>query len=362
MQHERGVCLCGGFARVLRNNDARYCDISQKENRKRQRHWIQSITMPSASLSYLRPEVAALKQVLDKFVEEECIPAEKEFEEHIQKRTGAARWTLDAIPPCMERLKSRAKQLGLWNLFIPPHLISKLPDRSLGPSIALNYREYGVLCESMGRSPTIASEACNCGAPDTGNMEVFLEFGTPAQKRDYLIPLLRGKIRSCFLMTEPAVASSDPTNLETKLVPTGPSSFRLDGRKWWSTGAMHPKCRVALVVTKLVGSTSKHQAHTIVAVPMPQASVRCVRPLTVMGYDDAPHGHAEVLLDGVTVTRDDLVGGEGSGFLVSQARLGPGRIHHCMRAIGMGTCQLGLHCRMVLTCCSLPSIRDDDQA
>ena len=293
------------------------------------------------SLTYLRPEVAALKKRLDDFVENECIPAEAEFEAHLADRHGNDRWTMDAIPPCLDRLKKRAQELGLWNLFIPPHLIPKIPDRRYAPSIALSYREYGILCESLGRSPHLAPEACNTSAPDTGNMEVLLEFGTRAQKERYLIPLLRGEIRSAFLMTEPAVASSDPTNLQTKLIKRtgllGGTDFVLKGRKWWSTGAMDPRTRVALVVARMEGSSaSKHGAHTIVAVPMPQPNVRMVRPLTLFGYDDAPFGHAEVDLDNVVLTPDDLVLGEGSGFQVSQARLGPGRIHHCMRAIGMG--------------------------
>ena len=306
--------------------------------------------MSLVSLSYLRPEVAALKAKLDRFVEEECIPAEREFDEHLQKRHGADRWVLGAIHPCLERLKTRAKELGLWNIFIPPHLVHKIPDPTLAPSLSLSYREYGILCESLGRCASLAPEACNTSAPDTGNMEVLLEFATPAQQQMYLLPLLRGEIRSCFLMTEPDVASSDPTNLETSLqkqIVNGKVQYVLTGRKWWSTGAMDPRCRLALVVAKMDYShpscpqqedanDSKHGAHTIVAVPMPQPSVNVKRALTVFGYDDAPHGHAEVELNQIRLTEADLILGEGSGFRVSQARLGPGRIHHCMRAIGTG--------------------------
>lgn len=308
-----------------------------------------------SSLLYLRPEVQALKEKLDDFVENECIPAEAAFDEHLKGRHGTERWSLDAVPPILEHLKSRAKLLGLWNLFIPLHLIDKIPDPSLAPSIQLTYREYGILCESLGRCPMIAPEACNTSAPDTGNMEVLLEFGTPQQRTKYLLPLLRGEIRSTFLMTEPQVASSDPTNLETKLVKrrnktTGQWEYILTGRKWWSTGAMDPRCRLALVVARMEyetmednamgvtnqGGPSPHGTHTIVAVPLPHPAVKCVRPLTCFGYDDAPHGHAEVELYGVVLSSEDLILGEGSGFRVSQARLGPGRIHHCMRAIGMG--------------------------
>jgi acyl-CoA dehydrogenase len=325
--------------------------------------------MATSSLSYLRPPVAALKSKLDRFVQEECIPAEHEFEEHLRDRHGKDRWTADAIPPCMERLKSRAKELGLWNLFIPPHLVPKIPEPSLAPTVSLTFREYGILCESLGRCPHIAPEACNTSAPDTGNMEVLLEFATPAQQQAYLLPLLRGDIRSCFLMTEPDVASSDPTNLETQLqkriLPNGSVEYVLTGRKWWSTGAMDPRCRLALVVAKMDYShpsccargaddtTSElHGAHTIVALPMPNHAVVLERALTVFGYDDAPHGHAQVLLDGVCLKAADLIHGEGSGFRVSQARLGPGRIHHCMRAIGIGKYTFGcmLYCAILFVC------------
>ena len=195
--------------------------------------------------------------------------------------------------------------------------------------------------------------ACNCSAPDTGNMEVLLEFGTSWQQKQFLIPLLKGEIRSTFLMTEPQVASSDPTNLETILVKrvcpsTGIASYTLTGSKWWSTGAMDPRCRIGIVVAKMEDKStgnqskeaSKHGKHTIVMFPLPHPNVRAVRALTVFGYDDAPFGHAEVELNDVPLTHKHLIGGEGSGFKVSQARLGPGRIHHCMRAIGMGKWRL----------------------
>lgn len=291
-------------------------------------------------LTYLRPEVAAIKETLDLFVEE-CISQEKNYLEHIAKFHGAARWTAAAVPPCLNRLKDRAKQLGLWNLFIPIHLIDKVPDASLRPKVALTFREYGILCESLGRCPMLAPEACNTSAPDTGNMEVLLEFGTPEQQERYLLPLLRGDIRSAFLMTEPNVASSDPTNLQTKLVKKPNGCYELSGTKWWSTGAMDPRCRVALVVAKVVDNKTKktrasmHKAHTIVAIDLPNPQVKFLRALTVFGYDDAPHGHAEVQLDRVHVRPTDLILGEGAGFEISQARLGPGRIHHCMRAVGI---------------------------
>lgn len=298
----------------------------------------------SCSLTALRPEVAELKKRLDRFVEEECIPAEADFVAHMNDRHGKDRWTTEAVPPCLKRLKQRARDLGLWNLFIPPRLIHRVPDPSLAPKILLSNREYGVLCESLGRCPMLAPEACNTSAPDTGNMEVLLEFGSPQQQQEYLIPLLRGEIRSAFLMTEPDVASSDPTNLATSLTKKkgtdGSDEYILNGCKWWSTGAMDPRCRMALVVARMDyrdnKSSSKHGAHTIVLVPMPQPGVIVERALTVFGYDDAPHGHAQVRLSQVRLTKENLIAGEGEGFMVSQARLGPGRIHHGMRAIGMG--------------------------
>lgn len=300
-----------------------------------------SLNNPLPSLTYLHPEVAQLKVRLDDFIENDVIPAEEQYCQHMATRTGKDRWSMQALPPSLSQLQQKAQELGLWNLFLPPRLIPHIPAsaKSLAPTTTLTYREYGILAESMGRSE-LGSMACNCSAPDTGNMEVLLEFGTPQQKETYLVPLLQGKIRSTFLMTEPEVASSDPTNLETKLIKKSDNDYILSGRKWWSTGAMDPRCRMALVVAKIEDTTgtseeNKHNQHTIVLVPLPHPKVHSVRPLTVFGYDDAPFGHAEVLLDNVPLSREQLVGGEGSGFKVSQARLGPGRIHHCMRAVGL---------------------------
>lgn len=310
------------------------------------------------SLEELSPHVEALKNKLSVFVEQHCIPAEREFEDHMKRRFGKDRWTMEAIPPCVERLKQTAKSMGLWNLFIPPHLIKSIPPH-LAPSCPLSFREYGILCETMGRS-FLAPEACNCNAPDTGNMEVLMHHGTEQQKQQYLIPLLEGKIRSAFLMTEPSVASSDATNIQStltrieKTTANGPKvSYILNGQKWWSTGAMDPRCKVALVLCRMdysqcqssnnnnnnnsSGSASnrRHGAHTVVLIDMNNEGVEMVRPLTVFGYDDAPHGHAEVKLTNIQVSPSDLIIGEGSGFQVAQSRLGPGRIHHCMRSIGL---------------------------
>lgn len=193
--------------------------------------------VPAASLTWLRPEVAELQRKLNDFVQDECIPAEAIVEAHLRDRHGADRWTRDAIPPVLHRLQERAKALGLWNMFLPQHLIPTVRrlDPSLVPDICLSYREYGILCESLGRSPYLAPQACNCSAPDTGNMEVLLEFGTLQQQQTYGLPLLRGETRSAFLMTEPAVASSDATNLTTKLVRLDKNRYQVTGRKWWST-------------------------------------------------------------------------------------------------------------------------------
>jgi len=263
---------------------------------------------------------------------------------------------MDAVPPVMDRLKQEAKRQGLWNLFLPHRLPDYLPA-NLSPSLYLSNREYGILCEIMGRS-FLCPEACNCSAPDTGNMEVLLTHGSLAQQKLYLPSLLEGKIRSCFLMTEPDVASSDATNIETRLTKkivhvNGKNTVRyvLNGKKWWSTGAMDPRCKVALVLAKMDYSSvsdadadadadgandagaGAHGSHTVVLVPMEK--VKMVRALTVFGYDDAPHGHAEVKLDNIELDESCLVLGEGRGFEIAQSRLGPGRIHHCMRAVGL---------------------------
>lgn len=309
------------------------------------------------SLQYLRPEVRQLEMKLQKFVKEYCEPAEVEYERHMETRFGKERWTRNAVPPCVGALKKKAQELGLWNLFLSTHPISASLLNLLSPEVAtkivpsqyLSTREYGVLCELMGRS-FLAPEACNCSAPDTGNMEVLLKHGTTEQQLQYLVPLLEGRIRSCFLMTEPDVASSDALNIQTKLTKViaedGSSvQYVLNGRKWWSTGAMDPRCEVALVLAKMdysklpldsqATSASNHNGHTVVIVPMKHAGVKLIRPLTVLGFDDAPSGHAEVELSDVVLDESALIIGEGSGFLIAQSRLGPGRIHHCMRAVGL---------------------------
>jgi len=309
------------------------------------------------SLLALSPKAEALKVKLEKFVTQRCIPAEKDYERHVAQFSGADRWSAAAVPPVIEQLKSEAQALGFWNLFLPHPVPNHLSGESDGnginisPSTYLSNREYGILCEIMGRS-ALTPEACNCSAPDTGNMEVLLKHGTKEQQSKYLKPLLKGKMRSAFLMTEPDVASSDARNLETKLTKivdgnTGHVKYVLNGKKWWSTGAMDPRCKIAIVVAKMDYShpscaaeqkemdQSKRGHQTVVIVPMSHPGVKCIRPLTVFGYDDAPHGHAEVWLENIQLDESAVVLGEGRGFEIAQSRLGPGRIHHCMRAVGL---------------------------
>ncbi|KAI9227740.1 MAG: acyl-CoA dehydrogenase/oxidase [Piptocephalis tieghemiana] len=271
-------------------------------------------------------KVQDLHATLTKFVEEECRPAEALFQAQMGK--GDQRWKVN--PEILEKLKVRARQLGLWNLFLP---------KTYPEGAGLTNLEYAPLCEIMGRSITLAPEATNCSAPDTGNMEVLARYGTPAQKDRWLKPLLEGKIRSAFAMTEPAVASSDATNIQTTLrIDRSRGEIVIDGRKAWISGAGDPRCALYIVMGKTANpssSSTKHQQHTIALVPADAPGVTVVRPLTVFGYDDAPHGHCEIIFKNVRVPLDHMVLGEGRGFEVIQGRLGPGRIHHCMRTIGV---------------------------
>jgi len=281
-------------------------------------------------LTEVRPEVAALHERLETFMHEVIEPGEKVYRR--QHEAAADRWT---VPPIMEEMKAQARAAGLWNLW--------LPESEFGAG--LTNREYAPLCETMGRSH-IAPEVFNCSAPDTGNMEVLVRYGSEAQQKKWLEPLLAGKIRSGFAMTEPAVASSDATNIETRIVREG-DFYRIDGRKWWTSGAMDPRCKILILMGKTDPAAPRHLQQSQILVPLDTPGVRVIRPLTVFGYDDAPHGHAEVEFNDVRVPVENLILGEGRGFEIAQGRLGPGRIHHCMRSIGGAERALESMCKRV---------------
>jgi acyl-CoA dehydrogenase len=273
------------------------------------------------------PKVQALRERVTAFMEAEVYPAEGIFAAEV----GAGdRWQPTAV---VESLKQKARAAGLWNLF--------LPDCEYGAG--LSNLEYAPLAEIMGRS-LLGPEPFNCSAPDTGNMEVLVRYGTPAQRQQWLEPLLSGEIRSAFAMTEPAVASSDATNMQATAVREG-EEWLLNGRKWWTSGACDPRCKIMIFMGLSDPDAPRHQQHSMILVPMDTPGVKVLRPLTVFGYDDAPHGHAEVAFDNVRVPFDNVLLGPGRGFEIAQGRLGPGRIHHCMRSVGMAERALQLMCQ-----------------
>jgi len=262
------------------------------------------------------------------FIDREIAPRSGEFE--AQSREGA-RWK---VLPVIEEVKALARVEGLWNLFMPPHSGQRHVDDSfVFQGTQLSNLEYALCAEEMGRIGW-ASECFNCSAPDTGNMEVLHRYGTRAQKDRWLAPLMEGSIRSAFLMTEPAVASSDATNIETAIVRDG-DDYVINGRKWWSSGVGDPRCRVAILMGKTDPAAGRHVQQSMILVPMDATGVRVQRMLSVYGYDHAPHGHGEVVLEDVRVPAENILLGEGRGFEIAQGRLGPGRIHHCMRTIGV---------------------------
>ena len=275
------------------------------------------------------PKVKALQKRVQDFIDAHVYPNEETYV--TQLNTQGDRWQ---IPPIMEELKAKAKAVGLWNLFLPES------ERGAG----LTNLEYAPLCEIMGRS-FIAPEVFNCSAPDTGNMEVLERYGTEEHKKQWLEPLLEGKIRSCFAMTEPAVASSDATNIESSIVRDG-DTYVINGRKWWSSGMGDPRCKIIIFMGKTdPNNPDRYRQQSQILIPRDTPGIRVVRMLSVFGYDDAPHGHAEVEFKDVRVPASNLLLGEGRGFEIAQGRLGPGRIHHCMRLIGQAERALEKMCK-----------------
>ncbi|MBO0798074.1 MAG: acyl-CoA dehydrogenase family protein [Blastocatellia bacterium] len=270
-----------------------------------------------------------LQKKLLAFMDEHVYPNEKTYYEQVN---SGERWK---ILPLVEDLKRKAKDEGLWNLF--------LPESEYGAG--LTNLEYAPLCEIMGRVPW-APEVFNCSAPDTGNMEVLVRYGSEEQKSRWLRPLLEGEMRSCFAMTEPDVASSDATNIRSSIVRDG-DHYLINGRKWWTSGAGDPRCKISIFMGKTDPQAPAHKQQSMILVPMDSPGITIERLLTVFGYDDAPHGHAEVTFSNVRVPVENLLLGEGRGFEIAQGRLGPGRIHHCMRLIGLAERALEAMCRRV---------------
>jgi acyl-CoA dehydrogenase len=286
------------------------------------------------------PRTEALRQRVQAFMDEHVYPAEQRYFDEIAANTAAGkRWTPLQV---IEELKPKARAAGLWNLFLPPKAEAHGLDTS-DIGAGLSNSEYAPLAEIMGAVPW-ASEVFNCSAPDTGNMEVLARYGTPAHQERWLKPLLAGEIRSAFAMTEPAVASSDATNIEARIERQG-EEYVINARKWWTSGAGDPRCKVYIFMGKTDPAAPRHSQQSMVLVPADAPGVTVVRPLTVFGYDDAPHGHMEVDFKDVRVPASNILLGEGRGFEIAQGRLGPGRIHHCMRLIGLSERALALMCK-----------------
>ncbi|TFH60699.1 acyl-CoA dehydrogenase [Peribacillus frigoritolerans] len=276
-------------------------------------------------------KVKNLEKKLTEFMEKHVYPNESIYKKQLEAQES--RWS--EIPPILSELTAKAKEEGLWNLF--------LPDSGYGAG--LTNLEYAPLCEIMGRS-TIGPEIFNCNAPDTGNMEVLVRYGSEEHKERWLKPLLAGEIRSCFSMTEPEVASSDATNIECRIERKG-NEYVINGRKWWSSGAGDPRCKIAIVMGKTDPKAAKHEQQSMILVPLDTPGVKIERMLPVFGYDHAPHGHAEITFENVRVPATNILWGEGKGFAIAQGRLGPGRIHHCMRLIGAAERALEELCKRI---------------
>ncbi len=279
---------------------------------------------------------------VSRFIDEHIQPAAETYE--AQQKEGG-RWK---VIPVLEELKAKARAAGLWNMFMPPsHGAAHVDDTFKFEGPGLTNLEYAPLAELMGRVG-FASEVFNCSAPDTGNMEVLNRYGSREQKDRWLKPLMNGEIRSAFLMTEPAVASSDATNIQCEIRREG-NEYVINGRKWWSSGAGDPRCEVAILMGKTNPDNPKHSQQSMILMPLDAKGVKVLRPLNVFGYDDAPHGHMEIDLVNVRVPVENLLLGEGRGFEIAQGRLGPGRIHHCMRTIGAAEAALEAMCKRVTT-------------
>ncbi|MFD0669756.1 acyl-CoA dehydrogenase family protein [Ramlibacter sp. MAHUQ-53] len=283
------------------------------------------------------PRTQELQARLLRFMDDHIYPAEAAFAAELAANTAAGRrWTPLAL---VEDLKAKARAAGLWNLWLPQDTAEAAGVEGAG----LTNQEYAPLAETMGRVPW-APEVFNCNAPDTGNMETLARYGSEAHRRQWLAPLLDGRIRSAFAMTEPEVASSDATNIATRIERVG-DEYVVNGRKWWISGAADPRCAIFIVMGKTDPDAPRHQQQSMVLVPADTPGIRIVRPLNVLGYDDAPHGHVEMFFEDVRVPAANLLLGEGRGFEIAQGRLGPGRIHHCMRLIGLAERALEFMCR-----------------